>query len=788
MKKSKVIFFLFCQFLTSLMFGQSITVTGNILNSDNQPIEFANISLSHKTKKSIYKGSVSTLNGDFSISIPEPGNYLLTISFIGYQNFSQTLSIQKDTTLSSIRLSPSSQNLDEIIVTGKRKIIEKKEGKLLFNVQASPLKSGFDGMEVLQRSPNVWVDENGGIIMRNESATVMINGQILNISGEALTNYLENIPSDQIQRIEIQTHLSANTDAESSGGVINIIVKKKPVGYTIGLRQDLMLKDRNDIRSFSGINFNYGAEKWNIYGRYNFNINDSSHDNLGTIDFFSTDRFLEEDGLWTRERNRHNYQLGFVSDIAKNHTFGIEGFGSNFQSNSNDNNQITFLESDTILDKGGSVLAGTYETNRYNLTSNYNWTYDTLDSKLQLFVDYSNQETQNSSVVNSTYENGFFDDNTERNRNTNKTQILGIQADIQQNFSGGYKLKTGLKLTNIKRENQLIGEFLDENNWTENDRSNRFDYDESVRAAYASVSKKINQYFVEIGLRAENTDLTRTDYTQDTILTQNYTDWFPNVYVSRDFEKFNLSFAYSRRLRRPQFQFLNNYVSKINDFRYDLGNPNLRPEYVDNYELIYTFKKHNLAVYHQKVSDAINGIYYLEDEITYYQKFNAGSQTQYGLEYNWAGNFRKWWFMRTSAGVYHRKFTDEAGNDSFERTTYYVNLVHNFKLNATTNFEISGRYRSKLEDAFYISFPVYRINLMVQKTFFNKKLLCRVSFNDIFNTAIYDNERPFETFTSFRSFKPQSRTVVFRLVYNFANQAKFGKRKNKSKNEAARRL
>ena len=147
-----------------------------------------------------------------------------TFSFIGYADFRKKVTILESKEISTIILPPVTNKLGEVVVTAERKIIEQKEGKLFFNVQASPLKSGFDGMEVLQRSPNILVDENSGIIMRNEAATVMINGKILNLSGGQLASYIRNIPSDQIQRIEIQTHLSANTDAESSGGVVNIIL------------------------------------------------------------------------------------------------------------------------------------------------------------------------------------------------------------------------------------------------------------------------------------------------------------------------------------------------------------------------------------------------------------------------------------------------------------------------------------------------------------------------------------------------------------------------------------
>ena len=178
------------------------------------------------------------------------------------KEFKKQIELTETTTLSPIILAPSINELGEIVVTAERNIIEHKEGKLIFNVQQTPMKSGFDGIEVLQRSPNIWVDENSGILMRNQAATIKVNGKILNISGDALTNFIRNIPSEQIQAIEIQTHLSANTDAESSGGVVNIILKKKTVGFDASIRSDYTFKSKGDFRSYSGLNFNYGAKKY----------------------------------------------------------------------------------------------------------------------------------------------------------------------------------------------------------------------------------------------------------------------------------------------------------------------------------------------------------------------------------------------------------------------------------------------------------------------------------------------------------------------------------------------
>jgi len=109
-------------------------------------------------------------------------------------------------------------------------------------------------------------------------------------------------------------------------------------------------------------------------------------------------------------------------------------------------------------------------------------------------------------------------------------------------------------------------------------------------------------------------------------------------------------------------------------------------------------------------------------------------------------------------------------------------------INNTTKFDLSGYYQSKYEDAFYIEFPIYYVNLMMEKSFFDKKLTSKIYVRDIFDTTIYKNERPFETFKSTSALKPQSQYITLWLSYNFASKNKVSKRKNKSQNDARRRL
>ena len=785
----KYICSIFFLFQCIIVFSQPYFLTGYVTDETNQPIEFANVHLSSPDK--IFQlGTTTNAEGAFRIEIPVNGIFDLTISFIGFVNFKQTIPIKKSIALGLISLEQSINELGEVVVTTTQKIIEKKEGKLIFNVQASPLKSGYDGIEVLERSPNVLMDENGNVTMRNEIATVLINGKISTLNGEDLSNYLSSIPSDEIKHIEIQAHLTANADAESSGGLINIILKKKPVGIDANIRSDFTIKGDAKFSAYSGLNFNYGAEKWNIYGAYNFERSTSATKNISSINYHISQNYLSENGTWENSRKRHSYRIGFVADAMKNHFFGIEGFATNSFNHVDNQNFVNISNNEIVLEKGKAILDGIIDNDLYTLTSNYEWIIDTMNSNLTLFADYAHQQIIGNTDVASTYERALYPNNTERNNTTALTKIYSIQTDLEKYFKHEFKLATGIKWSFTDRENELSSEVLTDNNWILNDRSNAFNYSEQVLAGYISLQKTFKKkYFAEVGLRVENTNLKRVDLTQFSDISQYYTDLFPSLYFSSDLPNNNtFSFNYAKRLRRPHFQFLNNYVIKVNDFRYELGNPDLRPEYVHGFEISFNQKKQIIVVYFDKVFEAINGIYFLENQISYYKKFNAGTQTQYGLSYNRFGKLYKWWFLKFTAEIFNRKFTEENGTDKFERATGHFFVTNNFKINSTTNIEISATYRSRFEDAYYVAFNRYNVNVMFQKTFLENRLKCRIYLTDIFNTLIYDNERPFTDFVSMHSHKPQTRTLRLWITYNFSNKNKFNQRTNKSKNEARERL
>ncbi|MEO1518151.1 MAG: outer membrane beta-barrel family protein [Bacteroidota bacterium] len=769
-----------------------LTVSGIVSDSEGAPVSFANVFLKNSTSEEIVSGEISGDDGAFQLQVADKGSYTLVISFVGFADWSKDLELTQSVNLGSIELKPFSSELDEVVVTAERNIIEKRDNVIIFNVDQSPMKQGFDGMEVLRRSPSVLIDSYGMISIRNDLAKVMINGRPSNLSGEELSSYIENLRSEDIKSIQVQTHLAANTDGENAGGVINIILKKKPVGFDASFRADHTFMGGGDHHSRPGFNFNYGAEKWNVYGAYNFNHFNQISPVLYETDYFQTDDFINDDWNWDELIRFHTSRLGFVAEPVKNHSFGLEAFVRNFIFDFENQGLVTIREEGNISDIGDARFNGITDNDLYNTTFNYTWTTDTLGSALKLFAEYSRQKVVADNFSTSSYRRQQFTGSTERADYELNTNIFAAQIDYVKNFSSGLTFEAGSRINFVSRDNQFMSELLVNNEWKEGERTNSFLYEEDVMGAYAMASKKFGEKnFLQVGLRFEQTDVKRTERADDFQILQKYPNWFPSVYFSRDLKNDNsLSLSYTKRISRPPFYVLSNYVLRYNDFSYEVGNPAVRPEFINKFEVSFKQPKQTFSAYYEQIDDVMKTTHTLdEDQITtYFIVLNRGVERYYGLDYNRFGNINKWWFIKATLGLFQTHFTDNERGEDLRRFSGNLFLSNNFKLNKTTSFDLSGSYSSPTNSGFCTTQEMYSIDGMVQKTFFNDRMTFRVYVTDIFNTLLFEHDCGFPDFNTAVNHKQKTRTFRLWMSYNFSTKNKFNKRTIESKGDVIERF
>lgn len=788
--------FIFISLICSLFFVPALaqtTVMGSVTNQEKVPLPYATISLTDTLTKRFLSGAIADTAGYFFLTVGEEvdqSTLSVTASMVGYLPRTVSLSTYRANGFPGIVLTSADKELALVTVKAARKTIEQRQDRLLFHVASGPLADGLDGTEVLQRAPNVWLDDDGNLLIRNEAASVFINGRPLRLSGGDLAAYLRQLRSEDILRLEIRTTAGANTDAQSGGGIVDIILKKPPRGVSLTPGLNGQYGNRGSRTAETTLNGQYGTEKWTVYGSGGYLSKLRLFRRTGSTDYFTTDLFLADNQLARDSFYRVNFRAGGVWEPNDRHSIGLEAFGNFSDFNFDQDNQITLTGQEDLIEEGRTVFSGYRDLTAASYTLNYSWTPDSSGRKWQVFGDYTQQEEEWYNGARTTYQLGVYPDNEERNQTVNTTKISGWQTDYVQPLNIASSLETGLKWTLTERANSLVSEDRLENEWAENDRSTQFDYREDIMAAYATYRRDIGKrYFLSLGWRSEWTAIEKDDRMDGSTIRQRYVNHFPAIFISRKIRNdWILSASYRKQLSRPPFSFLNDNIRKFNDFRYELGNPDLSPEFRHRAELALQKGRQQLALYYRRTNDAINGIYYLEGEVAFYQKFNSGSQRQWGLEYNRSGKLFSGCDLTAIVQLFHRQFQDPSGQNSFRQNTFKLRLIATLALGEKTKLEVFGNYYSPQADAFFVREPLIEGRLMLRRQLCKGRLNLRLQLRDVFNTLVFANERPFDTFTTTTRLKPATRSLEVRLSWVFRSTYQSKRRRARSVNEARGRL
>ncbi len=627
MKLFRPTIFFFLIFCSSY---SQIEIRGTVLDSSNAVVEFANVVLTNQNNE-IIKGTITDEKGKFTIKTDKKGAFKLTISFIGFEDFVKNLNSSID--LGVIILNFKNE-LDEIIIIGRKKIFERKADKLIFNVASSPVKSGFDGVEVLKRVPNVFVDGNDNILVQNKSATVLINGRKLNLSGDELANYIKNIDASNIEKIEVQTNTSSEMDANVQGGVVNIILKENRKGLFTQFKVYQTQKGKHPNFYTSG-NINYGTEKWNIYSTISLNSAEDSGIVKSSTIYNNINRQLIENGSFLENSKRYTFTVGTTYQPSKKHELGFEIYTTTNNKTNKANSGIGIYSDNLYLDKGITKTPHNRDVKYINTSINYSIKLDSLGGKINFIGDYATQDFNSGFDATTIYEQGYYDDISERSRTDASTNIISTQLDFIKTINKVGDFSSGIKFTKTNRDNKTVGENLVNGNYIiDVGRTNSYDFTENILASYFTVSRKIlKDINAKIGLRVENTKINGVNILTNTPVSQNYLDFFPSMFLSKEFKnKQSVSFSFNRRINRPNFSVLNPYVIKINDFSYQIGNPNLKPEYINNFELAYNIKRHSFSIFYNHTSNLVTGMYFPVGDAIYYQSQNVGKGKILGFD------------------------------------------------------------------------------------------------------------------------------------------------------------
>lgn len=758
---------------------------GRVLDEVQRPLDFATISLLNVADSTLARTAVSGLDGSFLFENLAAGSYRVSASMVGYAKTStKNFTINEKNPLielDDISVLRDDKMLGEVTVKAVKPFIERKIDRLVVNVESSSVATGSTALEVLQRAPGITLDQNDNIAMQGKQGVlVMLDGKQSYMSNADVANMLRNMPSSQIETIELITNPSAKYEAAGNSGIINIKTKKSnSVGTNGTLTASAGMGDH--YRANGGLSINHRTKSNNLFGNYNYSTRENQENiNIDRVVSNSNVKtYFGQTGSFLHGNDNNNFKAGLDIFINKKNTLGflINGY-ANSGSDAYTNTTMIGRSTDQT---DSSVVALNDSKNRYRnmaYNANYKSTLDTSGKELSVDLDYSRYHGNETTFYNNYFTNTNSSVTAPSFIKNNTPSIINIKAvklDYSMPFSKTVKMEAGLKSSWVKTDNDFQFERLVINSW-QNDvgRSNQFIYDENVNAAYVNLNKQYKSTSVQLGFRAEQTNSNGNSITTAKEVDRSYIDIFPSVFINQTLSKdHDLGVSYSRRIDRPSYDALNPFLFFLDQYTYNKGNPFLKPQYTNNFELNYNYKKtYSLTLNYSLTRDVITQVLLPDTakKALFQTNENLDKQINYNVSLNAPISLTKWWSTSNNTSVFYLGFRSpnlQGQVLNTGRVTFQFNTQHKFIVSPTLTGELSGEYTSPLEYGTLNIKSQYSMDAGISKSFMKKTANVKLALTDIFNTRRHRLTSAYEGLDYKLLQKNESRIGKVTFTYRF---------------------
>lgn len=792
MKKLLLLFALTLTF-TFNSFAQSGKIKGRIIGDDEKPLEFVTVTL-HRLKDSVLiKGAITEPDGQFLFEAVKNGQYFVSANQVGLKKIiSEPLSItDNELTIKDLKLTNDTKTLNAVTITAQKPFIEHQLDKTVVNVENSIVSAGSTALEVLEKAPSVIVDSEGKITLRGKQGVrIMIDGKPSQLSQDQLANLLRNTNASLIQKIEIITNPSSKYDAQGNAGIINIVMKKNQL-YGMNGQVSSTYGQGVYYKSMNSMNLNYRYGKWNLFGSYaynnrvNFNTNDLTRifraDNgKGAV----TDSFVQKAYHWNPYIS-NSWRAGVDFNATDKTTIGVLISGNFGGRNANaypykiENTTTIYAPDGTIRSEAKTMTKEPVDKwNELSANFNLKHVFDSTGRELTFDADSYQYDTEDKQeiAISSTGETNSL----QLSNITRTFDIKSAKFDYTHPFNKKTSLELGGKSSFVNSQNDIkFYNVISGTPEVDGNITNDFRYSENINAAYATFKQEIkNGLSYQLGMRVENTNIEGNQVTLDTSFKRHYTDVFPTAFLMKKWgakDKHTISLSYSRRIDRPQYDKLNPFREFLDKYTYEQGNPNLTPQYSNNFEVNYTFMgSMSLGLNYSKTNDAITFVLRQNDATkqTFVTNENVATLQNYGFSINMPIPVKKWWFMNTSVNGYVNRYQGiYLGTDlDMKIPGLNFNVQNRFTLPHDWTVELNGWFTNRPSDGLIIGEPMYAVNCGISKQLMNKRLTLRLGGQDILKTQRFSGGQKFENLDIKIQSRQDSHQVRFTATYRFGNQ------------------
>tara|TARA_R110002051_G_scaffold171982_2_gene242405 strand:- start:5246 stop:7645 length:2400 start_codon:yes stop_codon:yes gene_type:complete len=785
--------------VTSIAYSQEFKIKGIVIDNDQKPIALVNVLLLSGGGDFI-KGTTTNEQGFYQFEVSNQEKFQIVASYIGNTVESEIIQLSTDIEIKPLIIQ-NAQELDEVVVTHKKPVLEQLADRHIFNIENTSLSDG-DIWDVLKRTPGVMVLNNRLYINGSPKVNIMINGKLVNLPDDDIINLLTGSSASNVQSIEVITSPPAKYSAEG-GLLLDIKMKKNLVAGYNGAVFNRYIQGVLPKHTLGTDHF-FKGKKIDFSTNYSFSHNRNWTRYTDVTTYFENG---QESEAWTAEQKlinkekSHNINLFLDVQLNEKNTLSLSSTSSLAPNGISNYYSIT-----DINNTNGDLTArldglNIIKNDKYNSSNYIDWVHKVNDkgAELSTNVHYTYYDSKQNQVLNNDIVVGFTENTSENTLMVWSDQIINLfsaQTDLTLPLSKKSIMETGLRVATINSEATIkqtgFDDSVDGINPTE---MGAFQYDEQIYAGYVSLNNNWENWKLNIGLRTEYTETKGNLDMLSSLNTTSYLKLFPNMALSYKKDKNAFYLKSYRRITRPRYSSINPFQVYLSANSLFEGNPNLKPAYSDYIQLDYVYdqdfkvvlfanKKSNEQV-QQIIQDNANNILRI-------QSINLESNYFYGIDASVSKELTDYWYLYALVSHYRDKdsFTDLNTNTIVEnsiwttliRANNYFTLLKDKSLFA----DVTYTYYSPSINGNAVNEAYSKLGLSFRKTFWNKDASISLGVEDIFNNGNINSTRNYLDQRNITSTRDENRLFVLGLRYKFGNTKIRDNSKRKSTDEGKR--
>ncbi len=730
-------------------FGQETPVSIKITNQKKEPVAFATVTVINRLDSTQIIKKVADSSGIARFNLAKNNQYTVNITSTNYQAIEKGISTSGNQTSFSFVAEPLGKTLETAIITSKKPLMKQEDDKLIVDPE-NLVEASTSGYEVIEKTPGLFVDQDGNIYISSMTpATVQINGRDMKMSAADVATMLKSLPPNSISKIEILKTPSAKYDASSSGGIVNVVLKKGvKIGTTGsvngGLQQGTygnqfigFSLNNNDGKKSSSINLNYGKR--------------NNYEKIITDRLFAPDSMLSQNAFTNYPANTFfaGYSLVFPVSKKWDIDFGTSASLNDFDNKTDNWSTIKKISTSQTVTNNLNRVSNDGSSLNFRSGVNGKLKIDSLGSEWSNDMFYNFTHNKSEQVFGTNFYAPFLILTGGDGKIDNKRNLFNLQSDLKLKMKKKFTFESGIRaiFLNYRSVTDYFKEQPIGNRQKDPNRTNTFNYDENINSLYLQGSKTLGKDFViKTGVRLENTNMEgRQIIPDDTTFNIHRTDLFPYIYLSKSLMKIagydlRAYLVYRRTIVRPGYEQLNPFSRFIDQYLSETGNPSLRPQFNQNYEAnVSVDERPILAVGVNDTRDIFTNVIYQSDT----------SQSQAYRTYDNLGKNKEWYFRGLGAippggryffvlgAQYNHNFYQGLYENkplSFKKGTWTLFTYQTFKVDKRSVITLNGFMRLKGQQQFYELTTFGALNTSINRKFLKEKLVVTFSLSDMFAT------------------------------------------------------